>query len=324
MPKANKKVSLIILNYNGKALLEECLPSVISAARYSSANNEVIVIDNNSTDDSVQFLEDKFPAVKVIELKRNWYLFSYNEVIKNCQSDYIILLNNDIKVDKNIIEPLIEKMKNGNIFSVMPNIRDWNGSKYKEEGNKNRLYFRKGWMDWERVEDEAEGITFFTCAGAALYDRKKFLDLGGFDELYFPGYVEDVDLSFRAWKRGWTNYYVPESLAFHKDSVSMKRYFGNEKVGTLKIRNKYLFFWKNIHDRKLCQEHIKYIPLTVIKSLIKGKITLIYGLKQALGTVKKAKNRRIQEKAKTNELSDRDILQLFSKQNESQESIQRQ
>lgn len=309
----NKKVSILILNYNGRALLEECLPSVVKAALHNNSKYEVVVIDNNSTDDSIQFLKDKFPAVKVAELKENRYLFSYNNVVKNCQGDYVILLNNDMRVEKDFIEPLLEKMKDEKVFSVMPNIKDWDGSKYKEGGNKNRVYFRKGWIDWKRVEDEKEGITFFTCAGAAIYNRKKFIEIGGFDELFYPIYVEDVDLSYRAWKRGWTNYYEPKSVVFHKDSYTMKKQLVDKRRWELKIRNKYLFFWKNIHDRRLFREHIEYIPLVVAKSLVKRESVFTQGLCQALKIVKKARERSAQERKQSNKLSDKDIIQMFNK-----------
>ena len=306
-----KRVSIMILNYNGRILLEECLPSVIAASSYNNINCEVVVIDNNSTDQSVKYIEENYPTVKIIKLKENRYLFSYNEAIKDCRSDYVVLLNNDMMAAKTFIAPLLEKMKDEKIFSVMPNIRNWDGSKYKAESNKNRIYFKKGWIDWEDVGDDEEGITFFTCAGAAIYDRRKYLELGGFDELYSPLYVEDVDLSYRAWKRGWVNYYEPDSVVLHKNSSTIKQFYSGKKISTLKIRNKYLFFWKNIQERELWKEHIKLILLTVIRSIIKRETTQVQAFCQALKRVKKLKNRRNPGNTQSNRMSDADILQIF-------------
>lgn len=115
------KVNIIILNYNGRELLQECLPSIIKATKLSKNLRKITVIDNLSTDNSVEYLKETFPDVNVIVAKENKVLCSYNEIIKEISDDIVILLNNDIKVDGGFIDPLVEVFaRHNDAFMAVP------------------------------------------------------------------------------------------------------------------------------------------------------------------------------------------------------------
>ncbi len=109
-------VNIIILNYNGRDLLQECLPSIVDSSHVSRYPCKVTVIDNVSIDGSVEFVRANFPDVDVIEAKENRVLCSYNDVLRTIKDDIVILLNNDIKISNNFVDPLVELFKEEDVF----------------------------------------------------------------------------------------------------------------------------------------------------------------------------------------------------------------
>ncbi len=113
-------INIIILNYNGKDLLAECLPSIVEASHVSKYSCKVTVIDNVSVDSSVEFMREEFPDVNIVEAKENLVLCSYNNVLGTIKDDLVILLNNDIKVRNDFVDPLIEPFREEDVFLTSP------------------------------------------------------------------------------------------------------------------------------------------------------------------------------------------------------------
>ncbi len=134
-------VNIIILNYNGKNLLAECLPSIVEASHVSRYSCKVTVIDNVSIDESVKFVMVDFPDINVIEAKENLVLCSYNEGLRSINEDIVILLNNDIKVSNNFIDPLVELFKDKDVFLVSPKSYFFDG---KYEGGRSYTFMKYG------------------------------------------------------------------------------------------------------------------------------------------------------------------------------------
>ena len=125
-------INIIILNYNGRDLLAECLPSIVVASHTSKYSCKVTVIDNVSTDDSVQFLRSNFPDVDIVRAKENLVLCSYNDVIQSLDDDIVILLNNDLKLDKNYVDPLVSVFSNQkDVFFVASRGYSFDGVDYE-------------------------------------------------------------------------------------------------------------------------------------------------------------------------------------------------
>lgn len=259
-------VAVLVLNYNGQALLEACLPSVIRAAVRSRHDCRVIVVDNSSSDDSLAYLAKSFPSVDCV-VEPNSGLCSFNAVLARLDCRVALLLNNDIRLDPDSIDPLVEpwlgrpleprfdpdtKRTNdnaGRCFLTAPRCYLFDGATY--EGFKTAVRWRMGLVQATALFPGCQsgmhkpGLT--ASAGAALaVDREKFLELGGFDPIYLPGRIEDLDLCFRAFLAGYHARYVPQAVAYHQGQATFGREFTAAGCDHLALRNTLLFQWKNL------------------------------------------------------------------------------
>lgn len=274
-----------MLNYNGRALLEECLPSIVEAARRAPAACGVSVVDNDSTDDSRAWLDAEWPEVEVIH-RSNRGLASFNDVLPLLDEPVVLLLNNDVKLDPDAVGPLLSAFENHDdaLFSA-PLCWTFDGETY--EGMRTRVRSRFGLVQGmsrvpghESVWDQAD---LTAAAGPVLaVDRRWFLEIGGYDPLYFPGRIEDLDLGFRAWMAGGRGYYVPESVAYHKGFGTFAPELGDARCDGLAIRNTLLFAWKNLKGTRLAK-HLGWLPIRLLGSLARGQTAFAKAFVEALG-----------------------------------------
>ncbi len=266
-------VHLLILNYNGRTLMADCLPSILRAAQTSRYRCEVVVIDNDSTDDSVAWLAQHFPQVRVIR-RPNRGLCSFNDVIADLSGPVALLLNNDIKLDPDSVDPLVAPLLDTpDCFMTAPLC--WQADGHTYEGFKTAVRWRWGLVQATALYPGCErwagqpGLT--ASAGAALaVDCRKFVELGGFDPLYLPGRLEDLDFAFRGYQAGYHGRYVPESVAYHLGMATFGRVFGEQGCQHLALRNTLLFQWKNLrHPRHLLRQMCS-LPIRVAWDLCRG------------------------------------------------------
>jgi len=262
-PPQTASVTILILNWDGRPLLEEFLPSVVEAA----GNHEVLVVDNGSKDDSVEFLKARFPGVRVLQLDRNYgYSEGNNRGIKHVTTDLVVLLNNDMAADPRFLDPLLKPFSDPDVFAVASQITMADKCKTRFETGKTRARFDSGlfylWHDPIAPQEESLDSlpVFWAGGGACAIDRRKFEMLGGFDALYQPFYVEDTDLSYQAWKRGWRALLAPASRVIHKHRGTTSPRFGELFVNNTTRRNHYLFVWKNVTDLGMLLEHLTGLP----------------------------------------------------------------
>ncbi len=229
------KVSLMVVNWNGKELLQESLQAI---RKQVFQDYEVIVVDNGSTDGSVFLLKESFPEVKIMELDNNHGFAGGNLAgLKLCQGEYIALLNNDALPDPNWLGLLVEVMENSEetgicasrIMVADTDLLDAAGDGYATAG----FGFKRGNGNPSRSFMKKENV-FGASAGAVLYRRSMIEQIGFFDPDFFI-VNEDTDLNFRAQLMGWKCVYVPESVVFHK--VSMTRKLRSQSQVYYKIRN---------------------------------------------------------------------------------------
>jgi len=284
-----KKINIIILNYNGRQLLEKYLPSVVEASSRSLNNCRVSVIDNKSTDDSIAFIRTNFRDVEVYEASENRLLCSYNEYLKKIDDEIVIFLNTDIRVDPDFVDPLIGHFKDESVFFVAPKELSMEG---KYQGNLNSLIFKHGLLSTTVQRQGSDDMRHNISVHGGAFDRKKFLYLGGYDDMYLPGIVEDFDLCYRGWKHGWKGLYEPSSFYFHEGSTSFNAEYGLKGRSLLAYRNTFLFFWKNVTSKKMRLVHKLFIPVLLLAALIKGRWLLIKGFFQALSMLGIARKRR--------------------------------
>jgi len=236
-----KSICLAILNYNGKKHLDYLLPTVCAAAQKFSGTCAVVVLDNQSTCDDVTWIQREFPSVQTIVAPKNDFLFSYNWLAPQRTEDILVLLNNDLKLDPDFIAPLLRHFESPDVFSVSARSYDWNG--IAVTSGPARLKFENGFYSWKsdtRLQKTCH--TLFTAGGFMAVHRKKFLELGGFNRLFYPAYCEDLDLCFRAWRRGWRCIYEPASVVWHREQATWSA-IPNSDADQLTLKHSLLFQW---------------------------------------------------------------------------------
>lgn len=218
------KVSVVILNWNGKVYLEQFLPSVINSGY---PNLEIVVADNASTDDSVDFLKANYNQVKIISNTENLgFAGGYNKALSQINADYFVLLNSDVEVTAGWIEPVIELMESDlQIAVAQPKLKDWNDkARFEYAGAAGGYIDEFGYpfcrgrifdtleLDSGQYDSETE---IFWASGAALFIRKKcWEEVSGFDADFFA-HMEEIDLCWRLKKLGYKIMYCPASTVYH-------------------------------------------------------------------------------------------------------------
>jgi N-acetylglucosaminyl-diphospho-decaprenol L-rhamnosyltransferase len=279
---------ILVLNYNGRGLLGECLPSVVEAAGRSPVPCRVTVLDNGSTDGSLEMIEDDWPGVGLV-VEPNRGLASFNAVLPRLVEPVVLLLNNDVKLGPGAVGPLIRAFdREPDALFAAPACWTFDGQDY--EGMRTRVRTRFGLVQGlcrvpghELVVDIPD---LTASAGPVLaVDRAKFLAVGGYDPIYFPGRIEDLDLGFRGWMAGYRGYYVPESVAYHQGFASFGPAFGREGCDRLAARNTLLFAWKNLSGSRL-RNHLAWLPARLAHALARGRIGFPLALFEALGRLR--------------------------------------
>ena len=238
-------VTVIIPNYNGMKYINGCLDSLYQG----SLVPEVMVVDNGSTDGSPELIERDYPQCSLVRFPENTgFCRAVNEGIKRAETEFVLLLNNDIRADRDLVRCLRDAIAGRkNAFSVAAKMLSMQEPELIDDAGD--LYCSLGWAfalgkgkGRERYSRPAE--IFAACAGAAIYRRSVFEAIGYFDENHFA-YLEDVDIGYRARISGYGNYYAPEAVVYHAGSaVSGSRY--NEFKVRLASRNSVYLIYKNM------------------------------------------------------------------------------
>lgn len=307
----NPDITLIITNWNGRELLKECLPSVLAAVEYDTAHSyEVLVIDDCSADDSLEVLEKEFPSVRREKTPHNLgFQGANNYAVELAESSIVMPMNNDIKLDEKALLLLARHFDDGDVFAVSGKIFAFDQTTFLY-GNRGGYFHNGHFYLYEKNPDDTSQ-TLFACGGAFMVDRKRYLELGGFDLLYHPLYYEEIDLSYRALKRGWQVAYEPASVAYHKVQSTITRQEKRRQIGLISARNNYLFVWKNILDRRMTGEFIFFIPLFLLRDLFRLKSRFWMAFFMALKRLPMALAGRKIEKAAVR-FSDREILERIN------------
>ena len=283
------------------------MPTVLEAVRFDRHHcYEVMVIDDCSTDNSLRILADEFPEVRTEQTPQNLgFQEANNYAVKLAESKIVMPMNNDIKLDPKALHYLAQHFDNKDTFAVSGKIFAFDQTTFLY-GNRGG-YFQKGHFHLYEKPPEDDSQTLFACGGAFMVNRQKYLDLGGFDSMYHPLYYEEIDLSYRALKRGWKVHYEPQSIAYHKVQATITRQEKLRRISLISARNNYLFVWKNILDRSMTLTFLFYIPLFLLRDLFRLKSRFWIAFYMALKRLPRAlKGRSIEQSDVL--YSDREIL----------------
>ena len=252
-----KKIAVVILNWNGAKLLEQFLPSVVA---YSDEAT-VYVADNASTDNSIEFIKQQFPSVKIIQNTDNFgFAKGYNEALKNVEENYYALVNSDIEVTENWLTPIVNMFETQPKTAIIqPKLLDFKMKTHFEYAggaggfiDKYGYPFCRGRIfgtieeDRNQYDDEIE---IFWATGACFFIRKEvFRTLNGFDDHFFA-HQEEIDLCWRAFNLGYNSKYTSKSVVYHVGGATLND--GNPRKTFLNFRNSLLMLVKNLPKNQI-------------------------------------------------------------------------
>ncbi len=253
-----KQVTVLILNWNGKKWMEQFLPSVLSST-YPSL--EIVVADNGSTDDSLAFLAANYPSIRTIVFEENHgFTEGNNRAVKQIDSPYIVLLNNDVEVESGWIEPLVAIMDaRSEVAAVQPRIRaQLDKSSFEYAGaaggyiDRFAYPFCRGRIfdTLEQDEGQYESVAeIFWATGACCMIRKSVIEKIGLFEPAFFAHMEEIDFCWRAQNAGYAIMCEPASVVYHVGGGSLPQ--GNPRKTFLNVRNSLAMMYKNLPTRNL-------------------------------------------------------------------------
>lgn len=269
----NSSATVVIPNWNGRDLLAKYLPSIVEALKENS-ENEILVVDNASTDGSAEFLHESFPQVRVLALDRNYgFGGGSNRGFAEATNDVVVLLNSDMRVAPDFLQPLLDGFAAPDIFAVSCQIFFSDPKKLREETGMTECWWQRGMLRARHRSDEnVQSLwpCFYGGGGSCAFDRHKFLEFGGFDELLRPFYMEDSDIGLMAWRRGWRILYQPKSHVWHEHRGTIGKTFSRSYINGVIGKNAILYAWKNAHSPSRLLAHFAWMMLGGTYSWLAG------------------------------------------------------
>ncbi len=242
------KIDIIIPSYNARHLLEKNLPLVV---RNTEHLGNLIIIDNGSTDDTVEWLKKNYPKTIIVRNKSNLgYTKPINQGIARSTSEFFVLINNDVRPNKGYINTTLPYFSDPEVFAVS----------FNEDGASwPNMFWAHGKMQFSQGSNKSKPVvSAWASGGSAIFRRSIWDILGGLDEIYAPFYWEDIDIGYRAWKSGYKIIWEPSATVIHEHESTTKT-LNPKYISVIKQRNELLFNWLNITSPKFIWGHIKFL-----------------------------------------------------------------
>jgi GT2 family glycosyltransferase len=312
-------LSIVIPTWRGRQLIEAYLPSVIAASdfyrRTRGSSTEIIVVEDAGGDDTVPWLRSRYgEKVLALEHERNLgFCAACQTGFVHARFPIVLLLNNDVRLEADCIPPMIEHFKDPSVFAVTGKMFNQKGDVFCNGGKIGR--FRRGmWsncLNYDVLPSAGAGsslLSFAAIGAFSAYDREKFLEMGGFDPL--TAMFEDIEISYRGWKRGWLIKYEPRSIAYHDASQTMKRRYGRRSLNMLSRRSRLLMHWILLHDRSMFGLHLASIAGQLLTSWLWLDWPFYWAVFTGLGHIAAIRQKR-NENRRAAVRSDRELLRLL-------------
>ena len=286
-PPRTRNASVVVLNWNGLHFLRELMPSLRVAVGRCPGDHEVIVVDNGSTDGSAEWLAAEHGWAELVRLPENRHFIRGNAAgAAAATRDLIVYLNNDMRVEPDWLAELLRPFGAGHpdLFATTSRI-EMEGA--RTETGLTRAFVRHGELRLLQVPGTPDGPVpaLWAGGGSSAFDRAKHDAIGGFETLYEPCYVEDVSLSWQAWRRGWHIVYAHASVVHHAHRGSTAKAFGRERLERLNWRNRELFFVRSVTDPWLVLAHAACWGWNVRKHARLLGLPVAHGVLAALAAV---------------------------------------
>ena len=269
---------------------------------------EIIVVNDFPDTPLQKEMKDIFPEVVVIENKQNLgFAGAVSIGISTVKNPFVFLLNNDVLLhDETFQKALSHFEMDKNLFAVSFRQTEKDGSFI----GKNKIYWKRGFFQHTKADTTKNGINGWAEGGSMLFDKKKYEKINGFDTLYSPFYWEDVDLSYRAWKAGYTILFDANVTLQHHHESTIATYFQESQIKTIAYRNQLITIWKDISDIRYIIGHIINLKINIIISLFKGRYDFVRGFWMAFLLLPQIIKKREQQKIMW-KISDREIFEKF-------------
>lgn len=287
-------VSVVVPNLNGEKLLEKNLPFLLKA-KENSENNiiEIIIIDDGSWDQSVKLLNTTFPQVKLIKHKINrGFSAAVDTGVRTAKGELILLINTDVVPDNDFLVPVFKHFENKKVFAVSLHEKGFGWAKGS---------FSEGYIQLAMGEESAKPHeSFYVSGGSGVFRRDYWIDLGGMDEkLLSPFYWEDIDICYRAAKRGYINLWEPKGMVIHNHESTISK-LSISYVQRIRERNQLLFIWKNLTSANLFRRHL--IGLVKRLAMHPGYARIVLMALGKLNVVIKARRKEVKETKVSDEI----------------------
>jgi GT2 family glycosyltransferase len=293
-------VSIVIPNFNGLELLKNNLPQVVKAAANPiNKIGEIIIVDDASTDDSVDFLKKDYPTIRVFKFTKNrGFSSGVNMGVRMAKGNFVVLLNTDVFPEIDFLAHVFDHFADPKVFAVSFHERGYGWAKG---------LMKDGFIVHDPgSESTGSHISFWASGGSAMFRRKYWVELGGMDEkLLSPFYWEDIDLSYRAQKRGYIVLWEPRALVVHQHESTIS-VLPQKYVERIRQRNHLLFTWKNLTSKNLFKKHISGLLRRVVKH--PGYLLIVLMTLPRLSLAIKKHKKEIKE----SKISDEAIFTKFS------------
>jgi GT2 family glycosyltransferase len=316
-------LSVVVTNWNGRALLEKFLPSVVDAARAFEAAcrqpAEILVVDDASTDDSGQWLRVHWPEVRFeTSPLQQGFAPTANRGVRAARFSLVYLVNNDVALSASALPPLAEQFRDPHVFAATGNAYDFATGVLRGAGQRGR--WRRGFLGVHSrffvplpAAQMKPLITLYATGGSSLFDRDKFLALGGFEEMLAPYGWEDVELSLRAWKQGFEVRYEPRSAIWHQFSSTIGARVSRRRATAVYDRNRLLTHWLHLDTPGQKASHALGLAVKLLTSPFLGRMESWQAFAQALALRNKVQMRRA-ELRKTQQRSLAEVLSRIEEQ----------
>ena len=247
-------IDIVITTYNGRHLLKKHLPNII---KNSGPINQIIVVDDGGDDDTASFLQQFYPEITYLKNPQNLgFTKSTNRGVALSKADLVVLLNNDVSPQKDYLKNATKYFKDKKVFAVTFN--EIHSSWPQVSWQNGKLHFTQG-------EDKTKPrFSAWASGGSSIINRNIWNKLGGMNEIYSPGYWEDIDLGWRAWKANFQIIWDPQSTVDHQHESTFRKLDPNY-LNLIKQRNELLFIWQNITDQNFLKSHYHFLLTHTLK-----------------------------------------------------------
>jgi len=314
----NNSISVVIPNFNGNELLERNIPSIYNALSSSGITDfEIIISDDASVDESVTFIRTNYPEIILIENKENkGFAGNTNKGIFRASKELVLILNSDIFLTDGYFKHLMKYFDKQDTFGVMGRIIAINSDKMQDCAKYPGFLLSKI-VTFQNYYSETQPklYSFFLSGANALVDRKKLIEIGGFNEIFNPYNSEDVNLGLMAWRLGYPCYYEHNAICKHPNSSTIKKE-PNKKVKIISKRNKMYLHFIQLDDFELLYYFIVLIGKTILRAIV-FDISYLKAVNLFLSSLGKCKQQKqiflTLQKQKGLNTSVRDVIKFIQK-----------